>query len=192
MDHRSATRPDPEDIDRLILRAQGGDHPAFDAVVRTLHPFVRLTVAAHAIHADQVEEIIQEAWVRAYERLGTYEPRGTFLAWVKGIARNRLLEDLRERRRLHQTGDGDRLDRLRCEDAMHGLESGNEQHERLLARLGPCLEALDGPARAILIARDRDDEDLAGLARRFKRTREALATALWRIRATVRRCLEQA
>jgi RNA polymerase sigma-70 factor (ECF subfamily) len=184
----------PDTLDALVERARDGDSMAFDQLVLCLHRNVAMTIAAHAISADQVEEVVQETWVIAYEQLGRYELRGTFLPWVKGIARNVLREHLRECRRVWHAGDGDLFDRLLGEAVDRDLadEARAEQGERRLARLSECLEALTPRARAVLVARDRDGEELGSLARRFKQPKEALATALWRIRLAVRHCLETA
>lgn len=185
----------PAEVDELVLRARAGEAAAFDGLVVALHRQVRLTIAAYASGAEQAEEVLQAAWVTAYEQLDRYEPRGTFLAWVKGIARNLLREELRERRRVHCAGGGDDIERLLTEDALVAIEAGEreaEERDRRLDRLAGCLERLEPRARALLLARDRDGEALPSLARRYKRNVEALATILWRIRLSMRRCLEGA
>jgi RNA polymerase sigma-70 factor (ECF subfamily) len=187
-----AATPDPTAIDRLVLRAQSGDSAAFDRLVLDLHRPVRMAIAAYAHNADQIEEILQAAWVTAYEQLARYEPRGTFLPWVKAIARNLLREDLRERLRVRRAGGGDVLEGLLATAALDDLD-GDESTGRsanLLARLAPCLAALAPRSRDLLLARDRDGEALPSLARRYKQTKDVLATALWRIRRSVRRCVE--
>lgn len=187
-------RLDPAAVDALVRRARAGEAPAFDRLVLGLHRAVALAIAAHATSAEQVEEVLQATWVTVYEQLDRYEPRGTFLPWVKAIARNLLREDLRERRRLHHAGGGDLLDRLLGAAALRDLDdqAQAEQGARRLARLATCLEELAPRARTLLVARDRDGEALGSLARRFKQPKEALATVLWRIRLAVRRCVEAA
>lgn len=192
-EHPSPDERDPEVVDALVERAQRGDGEAFDQLVLRLHRQVRLAIAAHACAADQVEEILQAAWVTAFEQLGRYERRGTFLPWVKAIARNRLREDYRERGRGQRIGSGDLLERLVAEAAGEEIERADvvAHAERRLDRLRACLAALPPRARAVVLARDRDGESLASMARRFKQTKEALATVLWRIRRGLRHCIEK-
>jgi RNA polymerase sigma-70 factor (ECF subfamily) len=47
---------------------------------------------------DEAEDVVQEAFVRAYERLGDFDPTYRFYTWIYRIARNRSLNVLRRRR----------------------------------------------------------------------------------------------
>ena len=47
---------------------------------------------------DEAEDVVQEAFVRAYERLGDFDPTYRFYTWIYRIARNRCLNLLRRRR----------------------------------------------------------------------------------------------
>lgn len=186
----------PDELDTQVLRAQGGDGEAFDFLVMQLQCAVRLVVAARSCDALQIDEVVQGTWVRVYEQLDRYEPRGTFQAWVCAIARNVLREDLQQRRRGRFAGGSDLLDRLAAEDCLGGLSETEsnakdaEDDERLL-RLPRCLDRLAPRARQLLEARDRDGFALAELATRFGQSTGTLATLLWRIRRDLRLCLEQ-
>ena len=48
--------------------------------------------------ADEAEDVVQEAFVKAYERLADYDPTYRFHTWVYSIARNRCLNVLRRRK----------------------------------------------------------------------------------------------
>src|SRR4051812_14838709 len=86
-------------LDDLVVRIRAGDRPAFVALIAATQDEVRSFVAAHATTVDLVEEAVQAAYVTAFERLADYRPGGTFLPWLKGIARNRLRHETAHRRR---------------------------------------------------------------------------------------------
>ena len=184
--------PASDDLDAVVRRAQAGEAEAFDALVLHLQRPVRLVVAARSCDALQIDEVVQGTWVRVYEQLDRYEPRGTFQAWVCAIARNVLREDLQQRRRGRFAGGSDLLDRLAAEDCLGGLaEAENNEDDERLRRLPGCLDRLAPRARQMLEARDRDGLALADLAERFRQSAGTLATLLWRIRRDLRQCLEQ-
>jgi RNA polymerase sigma-70 factor (ECF subfamily) len=47
---------------------------------------------------DEAEDVVQEAFVRAYEHLRDFDPTYRFYTWIYRIARNRCLNVLRRRR----------------------------------------------------------------------------------------------
>ncbi len=181
---------DPDALDALVVMASDGDAGAFDRLVEECQDSVRIFVAAHARHAEQIEEVCQVAWVAVYEHLADYRGGGTFLPWVKGFARNHLRKD-QERRRKAAARCGTSalaLEELLAPEADSTTAEADD--ELLLTRLQECLGKLAPTARRLIVARHAEDLPLAQLAQRFRRPMAALSTALWRIRADLRRCVE--
>jgi RNA polymerase sigma-70 factor (ECF subfamily) len=83
----------------LVGAAQAGSQDAFGQLVdRYRAPVVRL--AYRLTHdADEANDIAQDAFFRAYKRLGEFEPGRPFARWIFVIARNAALDSLRRRRR---------------------------------------------------------------------------------------------
>jgi RNA polymerase sigma-70 factor (ECF subfamily) len=86
------------DIEQLVRDAKAGDARAFDALVDLyadrIYRFVRSRVAA-----SDAEDVTQRVFVRMIEGLPRYEERGVpFGAWLFRIARNTIVDDVRERR----------------------------------------------------------------------------------------------
>jgi RNA polymerase sigma-70 factor (ECF subfamily) len=86
------------DIEQLVRDAKTGNVGAFDALVDgyadRVFRFVRSRVPA-----SDAEDVTQRVFVRMIEGLPRYEERGVpFGAWLFRIARNTIVDDLRERR----------------------------------------------------------------------------------------------
>ena len=71
------------------------------------------------------EDVVQEAFMRAYRQIDTYESRSSFSTWIYRIASNYALDLIRSRRRhtdrrVHPSpareDDGDGLDRFKSPD----------------------------------------------------------------------------
>ena len=83
----------------LVDAARAGSSAAFDELVgRYREPVVRL--AYRLTHdADEANDIAQDAFLRAYRRLGDFEAERPFARWLFVIARNASLDALRRRKR---------------------------------------------------------------------------------------------
>ena len=175
--------------DDLVRAAQAGDRGAFASLVESLASDLHAFVAARAPDAEAVEEAVQAAFVTAWERLHEYRGGGVFPAWLKGIARNRLREDLRARRRhctLSTQADQPWLDA--CDQA---LDADSELiAETRLRRLDACLQRLDERARGLISARYHEGSAVVDLATRLGRTPAQVAMALMRIRHALLACIE--
>jgi len=89
-----------EDRDNaLVDAALAGSGEAFGVLVdRYRAPVVRL--AYRLTHdADEAKDIAQDAFFRAYRRLGEFRPDRPFARWLFVIARNASLDAIRRRRR---------------------------------------------------------------------------------------------
>ena len=176
-------------LDDLVRAAQAGDRTAFAAVVEALASDLHAFVAARAPDAESVEEAVQAAFVTAWERLDDYRGGGVFAAWLKGIARNRLREDLRGRRR--HVGLAGQADQIWLDACAGALDTDIDAVAELrLRRLSDCLQRLDERARALINARYREGCAVVDLARRLGRSPSQVGMALMRIRHSLLACIE--
>jgi len=180
------------ELDALALRVQGGDQDAFHDLVLELQHELRLFIAAHASSLDMVEEVVQATFVTCYEIIGRYQPQGTFLSWLKGIARNRLRRELRDRAR-YLASEGEVLEQLLADDSALRLEQDEEAAESnalALGRLRQCLGKLPLWAQQLLERRHGGNVPVNRLAQQFKKSRESIASTLKRVRRSLRECVE--
>jgi len=83
----------------LILAAREGDKAAYGKMVlkyqKRLFRFVYMLMRSK----DLAEDVVQEAFVKGYLALGTFEPERPFYAWISTIARNLALNQLKKEER---------------------------------------------------------------------------------------------
>ncbi len=83
----------------LIERVKLGDKSSFSClVIRHQRGLLRLGLR-FVKDLDQAEDIVQEAFIKAYEKLSTFEGRSSFKSWLYQIALNTARNRLREKRR---------------------------------------------------------------------------------------------
>src|SRR5262245_47187149 len=85
--------------EEIVRRVLAGESPLFEMIMRRYNQ--RLFRAVRAILRDDVEaeDVLQEAYVRAYEHLGQFEGRARFSTWRARIA---IHEALARRRKGHR------------------------------------------------------------------------------------------
>lgn len=83
----------------LIREARKGSHPAFETLVRRYSE--RAYRAAYRVvrDPDQAEEVVQEALIKAYRGLRSFEARSSFYTWLYRIVVNLALDRRRREKR---------------------------------------------------------------------------------------------
>jgi RNA polymerase sigma-70 factor (ECF subfamily) len=81
----------------LVARARAGDEDAFDLLVALHHERVYRTAYAVADPAD-VDEVVQETWLRAWRGLARFRGEASLGTWLTRLAVN-AATDLHRRRR---------------------------------------------------------------------------------------------
>jgi len=74
--------------EELVVAALVGDLAAFDELVRRFRPAVRLTARRYLDGPEAVEDLCQEAFVRAFLALPQLEELDHFGVWLHAITRN--------------------------------------------------------------------------------------------------------
>jgi len=92
---------EPEDEVACVARCLRGDASAFEPLV-TRYERVLFTVALRLLgNAEDARDATQNAFVRAYQRLDTFDPSRRFFSWIYRIAVNESL-NLRRTQRPHE------------------------------------------------------------------------------------------
>ena len=88
----------------LVDRIRSGDQDAFAEIYRMFAPLVHGVVLARVPH-DDVQDIVQEVFLTAYNNLHTLREKKAFGAWIVSIARNRAAEFYRRSRPTEELSD---------------------------------------------------------------------------------------
>ncbi|MBD3402009.1 sigma-70 family RNA polymerase sigma factor [candidate division GN15 bacterium] len=92
-----AVEPGKEISDKkLIEAAQNGDTRAFGRLIRRHQKKLFRFIAALTGSFDQADDIVQEAFVRAWQNLRKFRTEYDFYPWLSTIARNLAYNELRK------------------------------------------------------------------------------------------------
>jgi RNA polymerase sigma-70 factor (ECF subfamily) len=133
---------------------------------------------------DAANDVFQELFLTVTRNAGQFRPDGSFLAWARGIARNKVLEHYRKCRQLPRLFDDQMLEVLAASAGQH-----DDHWEERRAALAACIQQLAPRARQILELRYAD-RPLAPpeIAERLSWTVNAVHVALARARKFLQEC----
>lgn len=136
---RAGTEQRRAEDDRLVERARHGDAGAFEALYREhASPVFGLALRMLKNRAD-AEDMLQEIFIHAYDRLPSFEGRSAFGTWLYRLAVNRCLDHLRSRSSRQQSRSEPLVPELvggRLAGGTRGLEL-----ERAIGELPPSSRA---------------------------------------------------
>jgi RNA polymerase sigma-70 factor, ECF subfamily len=142
---------DIQSDDELVEQARAGRLDAFEVLVRR-HQGVAYRVARRLVGPDDADDVTQDAFLRAFHRLGHYRGEGSFRAWVLQIVRNTALNAIAAQRTVPSEGIVELADAARGDSARTPVDQieGRERRERLEAKV----RLLPPAERTVLVLRD--------------------------------------
>ena len=130
------------DDDALVTISLDGRLDAFNVLVLRHQGRVRATCRG-IVGASEADDLMQEAFIKAWDRLNTYRQRGKFPAWLGVIARRTCFDYLRQRQRRPSTSLDRLTDLLGDQFAPESPERSLDEHMLNLELSGTLREALD-------------------------------------------------
>ncbi|GIL05008.1 sigma-70 family RNA polymerase sigma factor [Betaproteobacteria bacterium PRO7] len=148
-------RPDPRALTdgECAAVAQGGDRDAFGELVRRYQDRLYRYVLRLVGQPDEAVELVQEAFVRAWQALPQWRPEAQWQTWLYRIASNVALDALRRRRIVEFAPLEEDFDAASDEpDPQRRLELKQE-----LEALAAGLAKLSHEHREILLLREQEN-----------------------------------
>jgi RNA polymerase sigma-70 factor (ECF subfamily) len=84
--------PGNSNLDDVLDAVLRGNTDAFLEIERVYAPTLRAFLASQMFYLDDVDDLAQETLIVAYRKLNTFRRSEDFGAWLRGIARNKLLQ----------------------------------------------------------------------------------------------------
>lgn len=162
-------------IDDLVRRAQGGDVGAFEGLYRA-HAAAIFALCRRMVRDEtEARELVQDVFVRAWERLASFRGDSAFATWLHRLAVNLVVERLRVARRdLSRFGDADT-------DATPALRSDADAIDARLD-LDAALAGLAAGARTVFVLHDLEGYSHEEIAQMTGIAAGTARAQLWRAR----------
>jgi RNA polymerase sigma-70 factor, ECF subfamily len=182
------TQTSPLSDEEVVARVRGGDIALYEVLMRRHNQ--RLFRIARAIlrDNDEAEDVVQDAYVRAYASLHQFAGKAKFSTWLAKIAVHEALARSRKRKRREDVPVG--VDHeSQSMDIMKSADPDPEQqtlrHETL-SFLEQAVDRLPGMYRSVFVLREVENMSTAETASCIDLTEEAVKVRLLRARQTLR------
>lgn len=167
----------------VLERAREGDHAAFRDLVRHHDAGLRSLTFRLLGDASRMDDVLQDAYVRAYRGLGSFRGESSVRTWMYRITYNACLDDMRRRSRVRD---------LPMDAAPDRPALGPDPGERAVLRSGlaAALAALPPDQRSAVLLVDAEGFDYAAAAKVLGVAEGTVASRVSRARATLRGALK--
>ena len=139
----------------LMLQYCGGDLPSFKELYRRHSLGLYRFIAWRSPRREWVDEITQDTWASLHGARATYQPQAAFRTWLYQIARNRLIDLLRQKDAVlaSELGQGDSLAFDELADASHESASPETALEKKqqIAKLHAAIRTLPNEQKEALV-----------------------------------------
>lgn len=181
--------PDSEITKQALRQVMAGDRDAFRVLVQEHRLMIRSYVGSQLHRSDETEDLSQEVFMSAYRSLDQFDTDADFGAWLRGIARNKLLMHFRttQRRKRRETEFREEVARL----LEHDLEKiYASQSEFAIEALLRCIGKLPDRMRHV-VREGLDGTKAAALAEELSTSMGAIYNLNYRASSMLRECVKE-
>jgi RNA polymerase sigma-70 factor (ECF subfamily) len=184
-----------EDEPTLVAAAQAGDISAFETLVSRYERKIFRLAQNITQNREDAEDVMQEAFLKAYEHLSGFQGNSRFYTWLVRIAVNQALMKLRKRRPNQVSIDeevntGEDLIPREVEDWGPSPEDRYKQTE-MSDILSSTIADLDPPFRIVFQLRDIEELSTEETAEALGLSVPAVKSRLLRARLKLRQKLDR-
>ena len=151
----------------LIAAVLKGDAGSFEPLVQKYSPRVFATARRYARRESEVEDIVQEVWLKAFQKLASFRSEAPFEHWLMRLAVRTCYDFLRGHQRNRETAfseltepESDWLERFvsQPEAPPENAEAARQLVSRLLEQLSP-------PARMVITLLEIEERSVKEISR---------------------------
>lgn len=191
----------PETISRiesdamLVARLQAGEPDAYETLVR-VHGGRLLSVARRFLpNNEDAQDAVQEAFIKAFRAIGTFEERAQLHTWLHRIVVNTALMKIRSRKRRPEESIDDLLPTFQADG--HQTTESREWSDAIFERketaaiVRQAIAQLPDHYRLVLTLRDIEERDTIETATALGTTTTVVKVRLHRARQALRTLLDR-
>jgi RNA polymerase sigma-70 factor (ECF subfamily) len=182
---------EPPDTE-LIAAVLRGDATSFEPLIRKYQPRVFAAARRYARRESEVEDIVQEVFLKAYRKLSSYRAEAPFEHWLMRLATRTCYDFLRAHQRSREISftdfsqqETDWLERFSAtpEEARESDPGARELVQRVLELLPP-------QARLVLTLLEMEDRSVKEVSALTGWSETLVKVRAFRARQAMRKCLE--
>ena len=179
--------PDAE----FIAAVLNGDASAFEPLVAKYQPRVFATARRYARRESEVEDIVQEVFIKAFQKLSTYRGDAPFEHWLMRVAVRTCYDFLRKHQRNKETALAELSDEEdRWLDSVASSPAGeNDDPDAARALVARLLEPLPPADRMVITLLEIEEKSVKEIAALTGWSVSLVKVRAFRARAKMRKLL---
>lgn len=183
---------EPTDTE-LISAVLKGDVNSFEPLVRRYQPRVFGTARRYARRESEVEDIVQEVFIKAFQKLASFRADAPFEHWLMRLTTRTCIDFLRAHQRNRELNfselsdeEGDWLERVKAgpDDVRDDVSAAKQLVDRVLAKLSP-------DDRLVITLLEIEDRTVKEIAELTGWSQAWVKVRAFRARAQMRKLLER-
>ena len=175
----------PLDDAELVRRIRAGETALFELVMRRYNQRLFRVLRSLLRDESEAEDVLQDAYVRAYANLGQLEQPERLASWLTHIAVNEAKARLRRRGRIAEAKE-ERLRAVPSPSSDPEQEALGKQMQRVLVS---AIDELPVGYRTVFVLRDVEGMSTAEVSESLSVSEQAVKMRLHRARAMLRQVL---
>jgi RNA polymerase sigma-70 factor (ECF subfamily) len=188
-DSRAMERTETE----LIAAVLKGDSASFEPLVQKYSPRVFATARRYARRESEVEDIAQEVWLKAFEKLKSFRGEAPFEHWLMRMTVRTCYDFLRghQRNRESSFSDLSQPESDWLEYFVTAPETAGESAEAARLLVGRVLERLSPPTRLIITLLEIEDRSVKEISKLTGWSVPLVKVRAFRARAEMRKIVSK-
>jgi RNA polymerase sigma-70 factor (ECF subfamily) len=175
--------------EEIVERVLAGQPALFEVLMRRHNQRIYRMVRGVLNDDGEAEDVMQDAYVRAYQHLGQFEGRSTFVTWLTRIALHEAFARAERLRRQTSLDADEVLADMKSNLASPDNPEQNAANMELRRTLEAAILSLPPKYRTVMIVRDIEEMSTAEAAAALEISEESVKVRLHRARALVRSAL---
>ena len=172
----------------LVQRAREGDGGAFDELVVRYQKSLYYSIIRIVLNPEDANDIVQEAFIKAYRNLGSYNKQYRFYTWIYRIALNTALNVV-QRRRLREESLEKKHEDIGFDPPSILNQAAEYDVKEITEQVRTALEQLPFEMRSVLIMRVFDEMSYKEIAELLDVSVGTVMSRLNRARSILRKIL---
>jgi RNA polymerase sigma-70 factor (ECF subfamily) len=180
--------------EEVVSRVLAGDTALFEIIIRRYNQLLYRVSCSILKNDAEAEDVMQEAYVRAYEHLEQFEGRAQFRTWLTRIAVHEALARAGRRKRFYAIDspddhlDGDLMDHFSTTGRSPEQQAANSELRHLLEN---AIERLPDLYRCVFMLRDVEQMSVEEVGRILNLSESTVKVRLHRARRALRKAITE-
>jgi RNA polymerase sigma-70 factor (ECF subfamily) len=157
---------------RLIKQALGGKQDAYERLVKKYSGYTRNLIYRMITNREDVEDLTQEAFIKAFNSLDKFDSQFAFSTWLYKIATNNCIDYIRKRKlntysidKDISTDDDDMKFEIPDSNYLPDKDIIDDERKKIIAK---AIDKLPLRYKKVILMRHKDDMEYEEIAKKLK------------------------